>query len=96
MLAEALQAESPRLKVQLSERYPTEREIETSDLRGVGAIVVGLTAGLAGLETIKNLRSAAPEIPTVAVGRSESSSELLDAMRAGATDYLWPLLAESG
>jgi pilus assembly protein CpaE len=90
MLAEALQAESPRLKVQLSERYPTEREIETSDLRGVGAIVVGLTAGLAGLETIKNLRSAAPEIPTVAVGRSESSSELLDAMRAGATDYLWP------
>ena len=89
-LAEALQAESPRLKVQLSDCYPTEREIEMLDQRGVGAIVVGLTAGLAGLEAIKNLRSVAPEIPTVAVGKSESSTELLDAMRAGATDYLWP------
>lgn len=90
MLADALRAQSPRLKIQLSERYPTGREIEMSDRRGVGAIVVGLTEGLAGLETIKNLRSAAPEIPTVAVGRSESSNALLDVMRAGATDYLWP------
>lgn len=90
MLADALQAESPRIKVELSGRYPTEREIEMSDQRGVGAVVVGLTEGLAGLEAIKNLRSVAPEIPAVAVGSSESSSRLLDAMRAGATDYLWP------
>lgn len=90
MLADALRAESGRLKVQVSERYPTEREIEMSDQGGVGAIVVGLTGEFAGLETIKNFRSVAPAIPTVAAGRSESSSELLDAMRAGATDYLWP------
>lgn len=90
MLAEALRAESHRLKVEVSERYPTEREIEMSDRRGVGAFVVGLTAGLAGIETLRNLRSASPAIPTVAVGRSQSSSDLLEAMRAGATDYLWP------
>jgi pilus assembly protein CpaE len=90
LLAEALQAESARLKIQLSDRYPTEREIEAADQRRIGAVIVGLTTGEAGFAAIKNLRSIAPEVPTVAVGRSESSSQLLDAMRAGATDYLWP------
>ncbi len=90
LLAEALRAESPRLDVQLNERYPTEREIEMSDQRGLGAVVVGLTPGPDGIQVIKSLRSNAPEIPTVAVGKTESSNDLLDAMRAGATDYLWP------
>lgn len=90
LLAEALRAESPRVKVQLSERYPTEREIEMADQRELGAVVVGLTAGPAGLQVIKNLRSIALNVPTVAVGKTESSSDLLEAMRAGATDYLWP------
>jgi hypothetical protein len=61
LLAEALRAESPRLEVQLSERYPTERDIEVADQRGIEAIAVGLTGGPAGLEAIKNLRSVAPE-----------------------------------
>ena len=61
-----------------------------SDQRGIGAVVVGLTADPAGLQVIKNLRSVAPEVPAIAVGKSESSVDLLDAMRAGATDYLWP------
>ena len=90
LLAAALRAESPRLEIQLSERYPTEREIEMSDQRGLGAVVVGLTPGPAGLQAIRSIRSMAPEIPTVAVSRVESSNDLLDAMRAGATDYLWP------
>jgi pilus assembly protein CpaE len=61
-----------------------------SDQRGLGAVAVGLTAEPAGLKVIKTLRSVAPEVPTVAVGKTESSGDLLDAMRAGATDYLWP------
>jgi pilus assembly protein CpaE len=90
LLAEALRAEAPRLEIQLNERYPTEREIEMSDQREIGAVVVGLTSGPAGLQVIRSLRSVAPELPTVAVGKVESSNDLLDAMRAGATDYLWP------
>lgn len=90
LLADALRVESPRLQVQLIERYPDEREIEMSDRHGLGAVVVGLSEEPSGLQVIKSLRSAAPEVPTVAVGKTESSSDLLDAMRAGATDYLWP------
>jgi pilus assembly protein CpaE len=90
LLADALRAEAPRVEVQLRERYPTEREIEMSDLCGLGAVVVGLEAEPAALQVIKSLRRVAPEVPTVALGRTESSSNLLDAMRAGATDYLWP------
>lgn len=90
LLADALRTESPRLEVQLIERYPTEREIEMTDRHGLGAVVVGLTAGPRGLQVIKSLRSTAPEVPTVTVGRTESSSDLLEVMRAGATDYLWP------
>src|SRR5690606_27311331 len=58
--------------------------------RGLGAVAVGLTGDPAGLQVIRTLRNVAPEVPTVAVGKTESSGDLLDAMRAGATDYLWP------
>lgn len=89
-LAIALRKAIPRYEIQVSERYPTTRDIEASDQRELGAVVIGLTSGSEGLQVIKSFRLSSPEIPTVAVGREESSQALLEAMRAGATDYLSP------
>lgn len=86
----ALRAAAPQIDIQLDDRYPTHREIEMCDQNGLGAVVVGLTTGPEGLQTIREFRATAPEIPTVGIGQTESPEALLEAMRAGASDYLWP------
>jgi pilus assembly protein CpaE len=83
-------AAAPEVDVQLNDQYPTDGEIEACDQAGLAAVIVALTSGPDGIRAIRGFRTAAPEVPIVGVGQTESADSLLEAMRAGASDFLWP------
>ncbi len=89
-MREALAELAPDLQIDEIASYPSGSDISNFQAGDVGIVIVGLSDRDRGLEALRLLHSAVPAAPIAAIGEGESANLMLDAMRAGARDYLWP------
>ena len=89
-LRESLREVASDVEVDVLPRYPSGFELPELDAERTGIVIVGLSDRERGLDALRLLHAAAPGVPIAAVGEAESAGLMLEAMRAGARDYLWP------
>ncbi len=89
VLREALRAVAPDISIDELPDYPFGFDLPELDTEQTGIIIVGLRDRERGLDALRLLHAAAPGVPVAAVGEAESAELMLEAMRAGARDYLW-------
>ena len=89
-LREALRRVAPDVSIDELPSYPLGFDLPSLDADQTSLIIVGLRDRERGLDALRLLHAAAPGTPIAAVGEAESATLMLEAMRAGARDYVWP------